>query len=300
MMNTGNGCRQERQVWKALVLPVCLFVAGMTACSKSTAPTPAGPVAFQAGETKVSASDVDTFVRMNMPARGREELKTPEGRKKLIEAVETMVVFGEKGRRAGLDKTPEYQAMMRISEYQVLAKLFLEKEVADKCKVSDAEALAFYNAHRDQFKSDRVKVRHILVKDPATALATLRAVQADPAAFAAQAAKVSVDASSRDKGGELGWIERNSSVPKFEQAVFAAPVGILPQPVQTRFGYHIVEVQDKQNGVRPFPEVKAMIMQGIQQKKQAEMFDKTLESSKKEFPVKEFPAVIDSQVGKNF
>ncbi len=299
-MISTSSCRQGRQVWNALFLPVCLIVAVMAACSKPGAPAPGGPVAFQAGEAKVSASDVDTFVRMNMPARGREELKTPEGRKKLIEAVETMVVFGEKGRRAGLDKTPEYQAMMRISEYQILAKLFLEKEVADKCKVSDAEALAYYNSHQDQFQGDRVKVRHILVKDPAAAMEILRAVQADPAAFAVQAAKVSLDSSSRDKGGELGWLERNGTAPEFEKAVFAAPVGIMNQPVRSRFGFHIVEVQDKQSGVRPFPEVKEMIVQGIQKKKQAEMFDKTLESSKKEIPVKEFPAVIDSQVGKNF
>ena len=53
---------------------------------------------------------------------------------------------------------------------------------------------------------------------------------------------------SKDDGGELGVLQKGSTVPEFESAVFALPVGISINPIETRYGIHVIEVLQKQEG----------------------------------------------------
>jgi hypothetical protein len=60
------------------------------------------------------------------------------------------------------------------------------------------------------------------------------------------AAKYSDDTGSKDQGGELGWYAKGGGfVQEFEDAAFSLPVGKVSDPVKTQFGYHIIEVQEK-------------------------------------------------------
>ena len=60
--------------------------------------------------------------------------------------------------------------------------------------------------------------------------------------FAALARQFGTDG-TKDQGGDLGWFTKGRMVPEFEKAIFGAPgVGLLPAPVETSFGYHVVKV----------------------------------------------------------
>ena len=59
--------------------------------------------------------------------------------------------------------------------------------------------------------------------------------------FAALARQFGTDG-TKDQGGDLGWFTKGRMVPEFEKAVFGAPVGLLPTPVETSFGYHVVKI----------------------------------------------------------
>ncbi len=136
-------------------------------------------------------------------------------------------------------------------------------------KVSDGEVQAFLaangprierfykdNAARYQ-KKKRVRARHILVKVPADAGAS-----ADEAAkkkiealaarvkkgedFAKLARESSDDPGLKDKGGELGFFEEGLMAKPFEDAAFALAPGQLSGPVRTRFGWHLVQVEEVQ------------------------------------------------------
>lgn len=113
----------------------------------------------------------------------------------------------------------------------------------------------YYKEHRDDFKRPAsAKVRYVLInraptaQDTAAALARAQRVRAAALTDFAQAASTeSADSVSRAQNGNLGKIRRGMTVPAFEQAAFAQPVGQVSEPVLSQFGYHIIRVNSRES-----------------------------------------------------
>ena len=92
-------------------------------------------------------------------------------------------------------------------------------------------------------------VRHILIKtnelvsatDAKNRLLQIRERLLNGAKFADMARQYSDD-SSAAKGGDLGWVSPGETVPEFEHAMNALKPGEISQPVQSPFGFHLIEV----------------------------------------------------------
>ncbi|MHB1397507.1 MAG: peptidylprolyl isomerase [Trichloromonadaceae bacterium] len=82
--------------------------------------------------------------------------------------------------------------------------------------------------------------RHILVKSEAECLKLKTEIEAG-ADFAAVAKQHSSCPSGRS-GGELGTFGPGQMVKEFDEAVFSGEVGKVLGPIQTQFGYHLLEV----------------------------------------------------------
>jgi peptidyl-prolyl cis-trans isomerase SurA len=79
------------------------------------------------------------------------------------------------------------------------------------------------------------------------AIKILKALLTKESDMATQAILYSDDQGSAANGGELGWIKNGEMVPEFEQASFSTPVGTISELVETKYGYHIIQVLDKKN-----------------------------------------------------
>jgi hypothetical protein len=91
--------------------------------------------------------------------------------------------------------------------------------------------------------------------------------------FASLAVQFSDDPGSKSAGGELGWYGRGEGlVQEFEDAAFALQAGQISEPVKTQFGYHIIQVQERD----PSRELNSYV---VAQKKQ-EAWDKWLSDLK--------------------
>jgi peptidyl-prolyl cis-trans isomerase C len=86
---------------------------------------------------------------------------------------------------------------------------------------------------------DRVRARHILVEDAVRA-EILHQKVIDGFDFG-ELARDHSKCPSGKQGGDLGEFGRGQMVQPFEEATFSLPVGGLSQPVQTQFGYHIIQ-----------------------------------------------------------
>lgn len=87
--------------------------------------------------------------------------------------------------------------------------------------------------------------RHILV-DNEVRCEELKTAIENGADFAQLAKENSSCPSSRD-GGNLGTFGRGQMVKEFDEVVFSAPVGQVQGPVRTQFGYHLLEVTNRQD-----------------------------------------------------
>ncbi|HUO56819.1 MAG TPA: SurA N-terminal domain-containing protein [bacterium] len=156
------------------------------------------------------------------------------------------------------DLTHYYDLLSRDlkADYVVLEPSHYEKQIT----ASEAELKNYYDNNKSRYDHpERAKVRHILMAlppsfsaaDEAKVKATLedyrKQLLSKKAKFSELAYKYSVDGGSKDHGGELGWISRDAmgkDMKDFEDMIFHLKKGELSKPFKSKYGYHLVELED--------------------------------------------------------
>jgi len=149
-----------------------------------------------------------------------------------------------------------------------------------KPQVSDAEVLAYYNAHKDQYEvKEQVKTRHILISVPAGADAKTDAAAKAKAEdllkqikaggnFADLASKNSDDPGSKTQGGDLPMYPTSGLDPAYAKAAMALNPGQTSDVVRSQFGYHIIQTEQKEPAhTKPLAEVRAEIVPVLEQQR---------------------------------
>ena len=158
----------------------------------------------------------------------------------------------------------------------------INKKFAEKITIPEKEIKAYYDEHPDFFKQpQQVKARHILVKvnpeaedkEKEAALEKIRDIQKKQKAGEdfAQLAKEHSEGPSATKGGELGYFTPQQMVKPFSDAAFALEPGQVSDVVETRFGYHLIQVEDKKPAsTASYESVEEKIGQYLKQRKMQE------------------------------
>lgn len=166
--------------------------------------------------------------------------------------------------KADIDRDSYY----RMIRQDLSVNKMTEQKSAGAEEPTEEEIKAFYEAHPDQMrKPPQVRASHILVKatdenrDEAKEKITdiQQQVQKGDLSFGALAKEHSV-CPSKEKGGDLGFFGPGSMVKEFEKVAFSLKPGEISDVVETPFGYHLINVTDRQEEVAlPYEEVKPQI-----------------------------------------
>jgi len=121
-------------------------------------------------------------------------------------------------------------------------------------------------------KIKQTRSRHILVtgKNAQALLLKLRKQILNGADFSALAKKYSKDPGSAAKGGDLGWTSPGTFVPAFEEALASLSPGQISKPFKSRFGWHIVQLQEQRTSDVPDDLLKARARELIVKQKREE------------------------------
>jgi peptidyl-prolyl cis-trans isomerase C len=180
-------------------------------------------------------------------------------------------------------------------------KQLIDKEVIQKLSLSDQQVRAYYDDNPNLFRRpEQVKASHILVQVPenadeakrAEALATIQALKAriDNGENFATLAMEHSDCPSKAKGGDLGFFGREQMVKPFSDAAFALQPGQISDVVQTRFGYHLIRVTERQaEQTMAFNDVKESISTRLRQEQEGKKIDAYLQDLKEHADIKRFP-----------
>ncbi len=169
-----------------------------------------------------------------------------------------------------------------MATYRVFMKRHLSRlklvnlKVRSKVKISDEDLKAEYaKVARDESLDAEVHARHLLVQvAPKATAEQVEAARQKALALMAEARKPGVDFAELAKkksegpsaadGGDLGFFRRGLMVPEFEKAAFALPVGGVSEPVRTKFGWHVIKVEERRAlAARPFEELKDQLREKL-------------------------------------
>ena len=173
--------------------------------------------------------------------------------------VKERMVLGELLYRQALERKlqdrDEVKENIAVAQRTVLADAMLAEIGAER--VTDAAIQGWYTEHLVQYSQPQVFVRHILVATEDEAKQVVDGIRGG-ADFKQVAATTSKDQGSAAKGGELGWVSAKQIMPELGAAAMALEPGQVSDPVQTRYGWHVLMIDGKRDQV-PLEEVREQV-----------------------------------------
>jgi len=170
-------------------------------------------------------------------------------------------------RKDSLDRDPLVSRAMQIASERALQSALVSREVGPS--ITEAAVRAKYDAEiANKPGVEEVRARHILVDSEEKARKLIADLKAG-ADFATVAKDNSTDPGAA-QGGDLGFFKATDMLPEFSAAAFTLKIGdFTTDPVQTRYGWHVIKLEERRNAAAPtfeqaYPELRqTMIQDGI-------------------------------------
>jgi peptidyl-prolyl cis-trans isomerase C len=256
------------------VASTVLAIVVLAACGKTQQPAapaaadksvPAAvPVAIVNG-TAISRTEYDIYVKGLL--QGKQQELTPEQKNQVLDEMISMELMAAQAAKDGLDKDLDTAAQLEVLRMRVLADAASQKIMKGQ-EPTDAQLHAEYEIAIASMDKTEYHARHILVASKDQAEQIIKKLKGG-AKFEALAKAQSLDTGSKATGGDLGWFTTSRMVKPFADAVKALKKGeITPEPVQTQYGWHVIQLEDTREAAPPpFDQVKAQLVNSVIRKK---------------------------------
>lgn len=207
---------------------------------------------------------------------------TDEMKTQIKEEMILREIFVQEAERRGLAATPEYAGQMDLARQSVLIKALIEDQ-QKALAISEADVKAEYDRFAAQSGGKEYKARHILVDKEKDALDLIARIKKG-AKFEDVAKKASKDKGSAVNGGSLDWVNPDSLVKEFSEAMVKLGKGQMTQaPVKSQFGFHVIRLDDvRSQELPPLADLKPQIEQQLKQQKMAAFQDELRKKAKVE------------------
>ena len=230
----------------ALAAAAALAVLVLPAFAQTPAPAPqAGdPVVASVNGDEIHLSDVRAS-QGQLPEQYRDAPLELIFQPLLDQMIDRKLAAAE-ARKEKVQDDPAVKRQLSAAEDSVLQSALWNRKIEQG--LTDEKLRARYEQEiAGKTGKEEVHARHILVKTEDEAKAVKKALQ-DGADFAKLAGEKSIDPTP---GGDLGFFPRGVMVPEFTEAAFSLKPGEVSAPVQTQFGWHVIEVKAKRDGAPP-------------------------------------------------
>lgn len=229
----------------------------------------------------VSVPQARLDLRVKVATQQTQQPDSPDLRSKVREELITLEVISQAAVKAGLDKQPETVQRLELTKQNILADALVQEYVKSH-PVTDDMLKKEYENFKKRVGNTEYKLSHVLVgtEDEAKkAAAELK----KGAKFAKVAKSMSLDTSSKDKGGDLGWTIPAKFVQPLADAVLKLKKGQVSEPVQTQYGWHIIKLEDTRDLKLPaLDEMKANLENSMQQQAIAKYIEELRSKAKVE------------------
>ena len=207
----------------------------------------------------VLGSLIDQKVILEMAKLDSIEVAEKDVERALEQQIETFIM------RAGTEKMAETMLGQSLNDfrreywYDMRDRLITEQyqqQLIMSVNINRENVVNFFTSYKDSLPRFPVtmKIRHLLIRikpseksrsDAEKKINTVRERILSGESFSALAEIYSADPGSKNNGGSLGYIRRNQMVKEFETIAFTQKINMLSEPVETSFGFHILETTEK-------------------------------------------------------
>jgi hypothetical protein len=256
---------------------------------KPASPDTLGPVVATVGGRRITRHEVDSLI-LTAPENMRAGLRQPDGYKEAINRLITEETFYRAALQEGVDKDSTFLSEMEKNRRLLLMRRYYDRKLQAAPDIPDSTLRSYYDQHQDEFTiAARARVRHIVVASKTRAQQVRRDLtKGGP--WDATAAKVSTDRATKDNGGMIGWVTKESEIvpgvgkaKQLVDAAFELPIDKVSLPIQIEKNWHLIKVEERQDRtVQPFEIVNERLRSRLRAERR-EGYSKVLSDSLREY-----------------
>jgi peptidyl-prolyl cis-trans isomerase C len=268
--------------------PIWLGLLLASACGRSgghggSSAVPESEVVARIDGQPITRADLEQHLAARAPFI-RARYSSPEKRKELLDSLVRFEVLAREAQSRGYDRDPD---VLRYQKQRAIDRMISEETSnlrPEAIPIADLEQV--YRAHPEEFsQQEAIRLEQILVREPARARKVAALAKAlgprDDAGFRRLVAEYSEDEDSKQRGGDLAFLERGGS--DAPSSVIAAGfalaegndrVGQVAGPIESPQGFHVIRLTQRRPGfLRPFAQVERQLRTRVAEERRRQVIE---------------------------